>query len=103
MRLWPRRRRRGPDVSAQVQELANRVQHLERRVADVEDDVRLAVAPDRLDRLAARIDDLVLTLATHDELLEVRLHSARVASELTRVTAELRAELDRLVVALDVA
>lgn len=69
---------------------------VERRLDDIEDLARSALAPDRLDDLAERVEDLALGSVTGDELLEVRLHSARVAVELTRVNAELRAELDRL-------
>src|SRR5690242_15598753 len=53
---------------------------------------------DRIGRLERRIDDdadAAVTLPTHDDLLEVRLHSARVAAELSRVVVELRAEIDR--------
>ena len=35
-----------------------------------------------------------LDAPTHDDVLEVRLHSARVAAELARVTVELRAEIE---------
>jgi hypothetical protein len=53
---------------------------------------------DRLGRLERRLDDAEEStdaLPTHDDLLDVRLHSARVSAELTRVTVELRAEIER--------
>jgi hypothetical protein len=58
---------------------------------------------DRLARMEHRIDELAgadfgLELPTHDDLLEVRLHSARVSAELSRVTVELQARIDDLAV-----
>ena len=53
---------------------------------------------DRLERIERRIDDAAEALAdgpTHADVLEVRVHSARVAAELARVTVELRAEIER--------
>ncbi len=53
----------------------------------------------RLDRLEQRLDnaiDATDDLPSHGDVLEVRLHSARVAAELARVTVELRAEIDKL-------
>jgi hypothetical protein len=53
---------------------------------------------DRLDRIERRLDatiDASLDAPTHDDVLEVRLHSARVAAELARVTVELRAEIEQ--------
>ena len=52
---------------------------------------------DRLDRLERRLDasiDVALDSPTHDDVLEVRLHSARVAAELSRMAVELRAEIE---------
>jgi hypothetical protein len=42
--------------------------------------------------LAAQADD-VLDLPTHEDLLDVRLHSSRVASDLGRLALELRTEV----------
>src|SRR5947208_475097 len=53
---------------------------------------------DRIDRLERRLDatvDAALDAPTHDDVLEVRVHSARVAAELARVTVELRAEIEQ--------
>ena len=53
---------------------------------------------DRIERLERRLDatvDAALDAPTHDDVLEVRVHSARVAAELARVTVELRAEIEQ--------
>jgi uncharacterized coiled-coil protein SlyX len=52
---------------------------------------------DRLDRLERRLADQVETtdsLPTHEDVMDVRVHSARVAAELARVAVELRAEIE---------
>ncbi len=59
-------------------------------------DDRLARMEHRIDELAGA--DLGLEIPTHDDLLEVRLHSARVSAELSRVTVELQARIDDLAV-----
>ena len=51
----------------------------------------------RMLRLERRLEDATLEAPTHDDLLEVRMHSARVAAELARVTVELRAEIEERV------
>ncbi|MEQ1787291.1 MAG: hypothetical protein ABL966_09575 [Acidimicrobiales bacterium] len=58
---------------------------------------------DRLARMEVRLDELAgaeltLDLPTHDDLLEVRLHSARVSAEVARVAVELQARIDDLAV-----
>lgn len=58
---------------------------------------------DRLERMERRLDclaatDLTLELPTHDDLLEVRLHSARVSAELARVAVEMQSRIDDLAV-----
>ncbi len=77
-------------------ELAARLVLLEQRVDDVEDSVDLALAPDLLDDLAQQVGELSLTVPTQEDLLDLRLHTARVATELARLGAELHATLDRL-------
>jgi hypothetical protein len=55
----------------------------------------------RLDRLERRIDDVWeagLDAPSHADLLEVRVHSAKVAAEVVRVAVELRSEIDAAVV-----
>jgi hypothetical protein len=58
---------------------------------------------DRLERIERRLDqaaDAAEATAdgpTHADVLEVRVHSAKVAAELTRVSVELRAEIEHAV------
>jgi len=53
----------------------------------------------RIDRLEQQLTDAAVQIPTHDDVLEVRMHSARVASELARVTVELRAEIEERIAA----
>jgi len=58
----------------------------------------------RIGRLEQQMTDAAIDAPTHDDVLEVRMHSARVASELARVTVELRAEIeDRIALAESIA
>ena len=53
---------------------------------------------DRIDRMERRLDDQIEVtdgLPTHEDVMDVRLHSARVAAELVRVAVELRAEMEK--------
>ncbi|HMC52223.1 MAG TPA: hypothetical protein VKI64_05630 [Acidimicrobiales bacterium] len=53
----------------------------------------------RLERLERRVEDVSEAadeFPSHADLLQVRLHSARVAAELARVAVELRGEMDRI-------
>ena len=59
-------------------------------------DERLTRMEHRLEELAT--DERDLDVPTHDDLLEVRLHSARVSAELTQVAVELQARIDDLAV-----
>jgi hypothetical protein len=59
-------------------------------------DERLSRMEHRLETLAS--DERDLDLPTQDDLLEVRLHSARVSAELTQVAVELQARIDDLAV-----
>ncbi len=59
-------------------------------------DERLSRMEHRIEALAST--DLTLDLPTHDDVLEVRLHSARVSAELTQVAVELQARIDDLAV-----
>lgn len=79
-------------------ELDARLVRLEQRVDDVEDSVELALAPDLLDDLAQRVGELSLVVPTQEDLLDLRLHTARVATDLARLAAELHASLDRMAV-----
>src|SRR5436305_12536893 len=53
----------------------------------------------RLLQLERRLEAATLEAPTEGDLLEVRMHSAKVAAELARVTVELRAEIDERVAA----
>lgn len=77
-------------------ELEARLARLEQRVDDVVDSVDLALAPDLLDDLAQRVGELSLTVPTQEDLLDLRLHNARVATDLARLGAEVHASVDRL-------
>ena len=59
-------------------------------------DERLARMEQRIAELAS--DERDLDLPTQDDLLEVRLHSARVSAELTQATVALQARIDDLAV-----
>jgi predicted nucleic acid-binding Zn-ribbon protein len=77
-------------------DLERRLRRFERRLEDVEDALAAALAPDRVDDLGHRVETLSVTAVSHDDLLHVRMDVARLAAELTRVRAELQAELDQL-------
>lgn len=84
--------------------LEQRLRRVERRLEDAEDALAASLEPDRIDELAERVEALAVTAVSHDDLLQVRLDIARIAAELTRVRAELQAELDQVTSALlDVA
>ena len=70
-------------LAVHAQQLDGRLERLERRLDTIEDD--LVDANERTDQQP-----------THGDLLEVRMHSARVAAELARVRVALRAEIDEL-------
>ena len=69
-----------PDTEQVLLRLLTQVQHLNERVQ-------------RLEEAHARNAPADLGLASQEDLLEVQLHSARVAAELSRVTIELRSEI----------
>lgn len=77
-----------------------RVGRLERRIEDAEDALAAALGDHRLDELASQVEHLATSVVSYDDLLEVRLEVARLAMELTRVRAELHAELDLVTAAL---
>jgi hypothetical protein len=81
-------------------ELRERLERLERRLDDLEDIAVAALSPDRVDAVAAQLEELSLTAPTHDDLLSVRLHATRLAGETARSVIELRAELARLLEAV---
>ena len=84
--------------------IEQRLRRFERRLEDAEDALVASLSPDRIDELADRVDALSVTAVSHDDLLQLRLDIARTAAELTKVRAELQAELDQVTSALlDVA
>ena len=85
------RRRRERDAA-----IVSRLEQLDRRLEDLEDTVAAALRTDRLDDLADRVEDLAMTSTTHDDLLGVRLHAARLAGEVTLLVTELRADHSRM-------
>lgn len=63
--------------------------------------VQMQQLNDRLTRLEDRVEadqqaSAAMTVPDQQDLLELRLHSARVAAELSRVAMELRAEMNEL-------
>ena len=88
--------RRREEREAAEAALLERLDRIERRLADVEDTVAAALDPNRLDDLSERVEDLAMTSTTHDDLLGVRMHAARLAAEVTRSVTELRGDLDRV-------
>ena len=84
--------------------IEQRLRRFDRRLEDAEDALASSLSPDRIDELDQRLDALAVTAVSHDDLLQVRLDVARLAAEITRVRAELQAELDQVTSALlDVA
>ena len=83
-------------LAAHAVRLEEQLDRLDRRLEDVEDAVHAALDPAGLEALGARVEELAVSTVTSDELLEVRLHSARVATELDRLGYELRGQLDRV-------
>ena len=59
-------------------------------------DGRIAMLERRIDEVVADARETDVLIPTHDDLLEVRMHSAKVAAELARVSIELRSEIARM-------
>jgi chromosome segregation ATPase len=74
--LVPRNERALVALAVHAQQLSDRVDRLERRLEETEQEA--AVIP------------------TTEDVMAVRLHSAKVAAELTRVSVELRAEIEQV-------
>lgn len=92
-------RRRATDRANDAADSA-RLARLERRLEDLEDTVAASISPDRVDDVVARLDELLLTAATADDILRVRTEVARLAAELSRVRAELQLQVDNVTTAL---
>lgn len=68
--------------------------HVERALITLTSKMQSLV--ERLDAIERRVDELTEVSAntpSHSDLLEVRLHSAKLAAELARATVELRGEI----------
>ena len=65
--------------------------------------VAIATHAEQLDgrilQLERRFEEATVAAPTQEDLLEVRMHSAKVAAELARVTVELKAEIEDRVAA----
>jgi phage shock protein A len=86
-------------LASHAAQLSDRIDRLERRIEDAEDTAFAALAPGGLETLAQKVEDLTHEAVAAEEVLELRLHSVRLSRELTRLTTELRAGIDRLSVA----
>jgi hypothetical protein len=95
MRLWPRPRR-DPAPAATVPALRTDRVLVALAIHAQQLDERLARMEHRIEEVAST--DVTLELPTHDDVLEVRLHSARVSAELARVAVELQGRIDDLAV-----
>jgi hypothetical protein len=84
-------------LTAECRGLSVRLDRFEQRLDAAEGTIALALGPDRIEDLERKVADFTLDLPTHEDLLDVRLHAARLAGEVTRVTTELRAEIDQVV------
>ncbi len=68
--------------------------HVERALITLTTKVQSCI--ERLDAIEHRLDELadaVINAPSHSDVLEVRLHSAKLAAELARATVELRGEI----------
>lgn len=96
LRLWSRRTQPLAEAPAALPALRSERALVALAVHAQQLDDRLARMETRLVELAEA--EVTLDVPTHDDLLEVRLHSARVSAELTRVAVELQARIDDLAV-----
>lgn len=96
LRLWSRRSPQLVEAPAALPAVRTERALVALAVHAQQLDDRLARMESRLDELADA--DVTLDAPTHDDLLEVRLHSARVSAELARVAVELQARIDDLAV-----
>ena len=59
-------------------------------------DGRIAMLERRLDDVITEVRETDVLVPTQEDVLEVRMHSAKVAAELARVSIELRSEIARM-------
>jgi len=89
---WFRRRPTPPAVVSTSTELVPRSERALVALA-----VHAQQLSDRVERLERRIEEseqASVVVPTTEDVMAVRLHSAKVAAELTRVSVELRAEIE---------
>ena len=79
-----------------LQAVEERLHRLERRLDDTEDTVAASLSGDRIDDLAQRVEEVAAMAAPYDDLLQARMHTARLGVDLEQARAELLAEIDRL-------
>jgi hypothetical protein len=94
MRLFRRRERFDPALLHASAELVPRTERALVALA-----VHAQQLSDRVDRIEQRVEEsemVAVNVPSHEDLIGVRLHSAKVAAELTRVSVELRAEIERV-------
>jgi len=76
-----------PRVERALITLATHAQQLDSRIAGLER---------RLDDVVSEVRESDVLVPTQEDMLEVRMHSAKVAAELARVSIELRSEIARV-------
>ncbi len=79
-------------MAVHAQQLNDRLERVERGLAQREVDMDLV----------ERVDEISLTMATQSDLIEVQVRAAKLAAELTRVAADLRGEIGKLHAAIPV-
>ncbi len=79
-------------MAVHAQQLSDRLERVERGLAQREVDLDLV----------ERVDEISLTMATQSDLTEVQIRAAKLAAELTRVAADLRGEIGKLHAAIPV-
>ncbi|MET0903700.1 MAG: hypothetical protein ABWZ52_10710 [Acidimicrobiales bacterium] len=94
--MWFRLRSRRAEAPAAVPALRTERALVVLAIHSQQLDERLARMEHQLEALAS--DERDLDVPTQDDLLEVRLHSARVSAELTQVAVALQARIDDLAV-----
>ncbi|MGK2958546.1 MAG: hypothetical protein ACSLFB_09160 [Acidimicrobiales bacterium] len=79
-------------MAVHAQQLSDRLERVERGLAQREVDMDLV----------ERVDEISVTMATQGDLIEVQIRAAKLAAELTRVATDLRGEIGKLYAAMPV-
>lgn len=79
-------------MAVHAQQLNDRLERVERGLAEREVDIDLV----------ERVDEISVTMATQNDLIEVQIRAAKLAAELTRVAIDLRGEIGKLHAAMPV-